>query len=244
MINISYFRLAFALLPALIVVLVIWRWSQEATDANPDSARQSAGPRTAIYALARMILQLSLIGYALTYIFETNHSFVVMAVLAGMLVMSSWIALRTVAEKRLQLFGKALLANCIVNGGLLALVTQVVIGVQPWFSPRTCIMLAGMIFAGGMNSIALFAERYFSEIEHRPEPEARMVAFSGTLIPSINSLFAVGLVSLPGFMTGQILDGASPLIAARYQIMIMLTLFSSVGLTAAVFHQLIKQDDA
>jgi len=60
------------------------------------------------------------------------------------------------------------------------------------------------------------------------------------LIPITNSLLAVGLVSLPGIMTGQILSGVSPLIAVRYQIMVMLMLFSATGLTAALFYQLIR----
>ena len=55
------------------------------------------------------------------------------------------------------------------------------------------------------------------------------------MIPVINALFAVGLVSLPGMMTGQILSGVSPLIAARYQIMVMLMIFSAAGLSTALF---------
>ena len=55
------------------------------------------------------------------------------------------------------------------------------------------------------------------------------------MIPVINSLFAVGLVALPGMMTGQILSGVSPLIAVRYQIMVMCMMFGGAGLSAAVF---------
>ena len=55
------------------------------------------------------------------------------------------------------------------------------------------------------------------------------------LIPVINSLLAVGLVSLPGMMTGQILAGVSPLVAARYQIMVMCMLFAAAGLSVILF---------
>ena len=55
------------------------------------------------------------------------------------------------------------------------------------------------------------------------------------MIPIINSLFAVGLVSLPGMMTGQILSGVSPLVAARYQIMVMCMIFAASGLSTACF---------
>ena len=62
-----------------------------------------------------------------------------------------------------------------------------------------------------------------------------MTAYHAAMIPVINSLFAVGLVSLPGMMTGQILSGVSPLIAARYQIMVMCMIFASAGISTAVF---------
>ena len=55
------------------------------------------------------------------------------------------------------------------------------------------------------------------------------------MIPVINSLFAVGLVSLPGMMTGQILSGVSPLVASRYQIMVMCMIFASAGISTALF---------
>jgi len=55
------------------------------------------------------------------------------------------------------------------------------------------------------------------------------------LIPIINALFAVGLVSLPGMMTGQILSGVSPLVAVRYQIMVMAMIFEASGIATAVF---------
>ena len=99
-----------------------------------------------------------------------------------------------------------------------------------------------MIFAAGMNAISLFAERYFAELNKNLDNSiARNTAYQATLIPTINSLFAVGLVSLPGMMTGQILSGVSPLIAVRYQIMVMLMLFASSGLTAALFYKLLPK---
>jgi putative ABC transport system permease protein len=64
---------------------------------------------------------------------------------------------------------------------------------------------------------------------------AREFAFKAALIPITNALFDVGLVSLPGMMTGQIIAGVDPPIAARYQIMVMCMLFSSAGLSAACF---------
>ena len=70
----------------------------------------------------------------------------------------------------------------------------------------------------------------------------RIEALKASLIPITNSLFAVGLVSLPGMMTGQILSGVSPFIAARYQIMVMCMIFASAGISAASFLALVRAD--
>ena len=67
------------------------------------------------------------------------------------------------------------------------------------------------------------------------EEKAKAIALRTSLIPITNMLIAVGLVSVPGMMTGQILSGVSPLIAVRYQIMVMCMIFGSSGISAAVF---------
>jgi len=61
------------------------------------------------------------------------------------------------------------------------------------------------------------------------------------MIPVINSMFAVGLVALPGMMTGQILSGVSPLIAVRYQIVVMCMLFAASGICAAIYLVLVSR---
>lgn len=228
-------NLALVALPAALVILVLWRWS--------------ANAGASVYALARMVIQLCLIGYVLTYIFATEHPALVLGVLSIMVGISSWIALRSVPERRKELYFKALAATLIVNAAMLTLITQGVLNSQPWYAPSVVIPLAGMVFAVGMNGISLFSERYFAELarnnhDGNKELKARNVAYTATLIPITNSLLAVGLVSLPGMMTGQILSGISPLIAVRYQIMVMLMLFASTGLTAALFYYFIKPSDA
>ena len=226
--TIAIAKLGLVLIPALAVVFVLWRWSHEAL--------------VSLHALARMVIQLILIGYVLTYIFETEYAGLVLVVLSVMLLVSSWIALRPVPAHRLRLYWTALLANTVVNGLLLALITAGVLQSQPWYDPSIVIPLAGMVFAAGMNAIGQFVERFYAELSNQASlVSARNAAYGATMIPTINSLFAVGLVSLPGMMTGQILSGVSPLIAVRYQIMIMLMIFASSGLTAALFYTLVRR---
>ncbi|MGV6852163.1 MAG: ABC transporter permease, partial [bacterium] len=108
--------------------------------------------------------------------------------------------------------------------------------VDHWMTPQYIIPLAGMFFASSMNSISVSAERFQHEIKHlQTIIEARNHAFNAGLISITNSLFAVGLVSLPGMMTGQILSGVSPLIAVRYQIAIMALIFAASGISSALF---------
>jgi putative ABC transport system permease protein len=96
--------------------------------------------------------------------------------------------------------------------------------------------LAGMIFANSMNTVSLAVERLHAEIERGVAyQQARTVALHASFIPIINSMFAVGLVALPGMMTGQILSGVSPLIAAQYQIVVMCMIFGSAGISAVCF---------
>ena len=223
--------LAIAFLPVAVVVLILYRWS--------------LGSGSAMYALVRMLLQLLAIGYVLTYIFEADQPWIVLAALAMMLGTASWIALRPLNVKGRSLYGKALVS--IVLGGVstLLLVTQVVLKIDPWFAPPIMIPLAGMIFATAMNTISIAAERFQAEKQRGAAYiDARATSIRAAIIPLVNSLLAVGLVSLPGMMTGQILSGVDPLIAARYQIVVMCMIFGSSGISSACFLTLLKPLDA
>jgi len=121
-------------------------------------------------------------------------------------------------------------------------VTFGVLNLDPWYEPRYIIPLGGMIFANSMNTVSISAERFESEVSNGQLVDtAKRIAFQTGMIPVINSMFAVGLVALPGMMTGQILSGISPLIAARYQIVVMAMLFAASGLSAAIYLQLVNQ---
>jgi putative ABC transport system permease protein len=218
--------IAIAFIPVAATLAIIFFWS---------SSIKQAG-----IAILRMLLQLLLIGYALDFIFNANNQWIILAVLAFMLIAASWIALGSLPVRRSTLLGYSLLA--IAGGGIfnLVLITQGVLHADPWYQPAITIPLAGMIFSNAMNSVSLAGERLYSELGHHGDyARARNIAFQAAMIPVINSLLAVGLVSLPGMMTGQILAGTSPLIAARYQIIVMCMVFSSAGISTALFLWLI-----
>lgn len=219
---ISFVRLAVAFVPVA-VVLVVW-------------SRWALGVGSPLYAIARMLGQLLLVGFFLAWLFDSGQAWTTVGVLVIMVSASSWIALRTIPQRRQGLLGEALLAVTVGGGLTLLLITQGVLALEPWHAPRVLLPLAGMIFASAMNSISLAAERFYAERERDlAKLEARNTAFRAAMIPVVNSLFAVGLVSIPGMMTGQILAGVSPLIAARYQIMVMCMIFGASGISTAIF---------
>lgn len=220
--SISYSHLLLALIPVAILLGILTRWSVEVGNA--------------LAGLARMAVQLVLVGYVLVHIFRSDSPWVVGLVLFLMIFAASWIALRAVERRRRELFGTAIVSIAISGCGTLLLITQGVLALEPWYLPRYTIPLAGMVFASVMNSVSLAAERLVAESARGIDyPNARLIALNAALIPIINSLFAVGLVSLPGMMTGQILSGVSPMIAVNYQIMVMLMTFGASGLGSVIF---------
>jgi len=203
------------------------------------------GGKRAGMGLVRMLAQLLIIGYFLKYLFEATSAWPVLAVLTVMVVAASWIALGSVAERRSSLFPSALVS--VVVGGTLVLLLVVfgVLQLEPWYLPSKVIPLAGMIYASSMNSISLAAERFFAERRNGAAVlDARRTAYNAALIPIVNTLFAVGLVSIPGMMTGQILSGVSPLVAARYQILVMGMLLGASGIASALFLQRLVRDES
>ena len=218
----SLASLSLAFIPVAVVLVMMAKWS--------------LGPGNALYAVVRMLGQLLLAGYFLSFMFEADSSWVVVAVLIVMVFAASWIGLGSIKENRHLLYKRALLAIGLGGGLVLLLVTQGVLRLDPWYSPRYFVPLAGMIFANAMNAVSLAAERLYAETGRGVEwLEARRMACRAAFIPILNSLFAVGLVSLPGMMTGQILSGVSPLVAVRYQILVMCMIFAASGIATLCF---------
>jgi len=215
-------KLAIAFIPVFFVLVILARWSLP--------------QKRTWHALVRMLVQLLLVGYVLSYIFESDSAWVIGSLLLVMVLFSSWIALNNIESSKKSLFKSAFSAIFISSLLVLIVITQGVLSLEPWYQAKTLVPLAGMVFANGMNSVSLCGERFFSELKRGEEYiNARNIAFKASMIPNINALFAVGVVSLPGMMTGQILAGVSPFIAARYQIMVMCMVFASAGLASAIF---------
>ena len=220
-------NLLLGFLPVMLLIVVMKLWGLNALQP--------------IYANFRMLIQLLLIGYVLTYIFETDQPIVILLVILFMILMSSWIALRPLQERGIKAFIVVAASLGLSGLAVLFLISQFIVELPRWFEPSFIIPIAGMIFANSMNTVSLAGERFFTEQERgKNYREARKIALETAMIPQINTLLAVGLVSLPGMMTGQILSGIEPLTAARYQIMVMCMIFSTAGLSAVTYMSLKK----
>ena len=215
-------NLMLGFIPVAVLILVMRFWGLNITSS--------------LYANSRMLIQLLLIGYVLTYIFETDQPIIIGLVVLFMILMSAWIAMRPLKEKGIYSFIVIFLSLALSGLAVLFLISQFIVDLPRWFEPSFIVPIAGMIFANSMNTVSLAGERFFIERDRGEHyKSSRKISLETALIPQINALFAVGLVSLPGMMTGQILSGIEPLMAARYQIMVMCMIFSTAGLSAVTY---------
>lgn len=208
--------------------------------------------RDLIIGTIRTFAQLFILGYILKFVFDLNNVVLVLSVFGFMVFFAAWTIYSRVKEKEIPFFFPIFI-SMVVSFFLVAyLVTAVVVKVEPWWEPRYFIPLGGMVIGNSMNAIAIAIERMMGDMRNkRSEIEMKLClgansieassdivknAMQAGMIPSINSMMAVGMVFIPGMMTGQILAGADPITAIKYQIvvMIMLTGSTTIGTLISV----------
>jgi len=210
------------------------------------SAKLSLGiERKVLIATIRCYLQLLILGIFLGVIFEMAGFAEIMACYALMCAFAVHHILKSEISHSRELFLPTTLT--IFGTGFLVtlIVTYFMLDISPWYSPRFFIPLGGMVLGNSMNGIAVAFHRYFDEIRLRKDEILEMLSLGASnweaalpsirtavqagLIPTINSAATAGIVWIPGMMTGQILGGAPPLEAAKYQILIFLMILGSVS---------------
>lgn len=183
----------------------------------------------------RATVQLLLVGFWLQYLFHSDNLFFVLLTWLAMLLtatLSAWERL-----KRRSFFFSIFFFSMATSSLLVVLYTlQWVLGLEPWFAPQYSVPLAGMVIGYTLNAVTLVADRLESSLRReRSLVEAalalgatpvqaaehlRAQALQAGMIPLFNYLSVVGIVQLPGMMTGQLIAGALPIDAVRYQILI------------------------
>lgn len=194
----------------------------------------------------RTFVQLFIMGYVLRIVFAMSNMMVVIGVFAFMIFFAAWTIHGRVKDRQIRFFMPVFLSMIFSYFLVSYIVTAVVVNVKPWWEPRYFIPLGGMVIGNSMNAIAISLERLIRELKsRRAEIEMKLClgassreasqeilknAMQAGMIPSINSMMAVGMVFIPGMMTGQILAGSDPLTAIKYQIVVMVMLSGSTAL--------------
>jgi putative ABC transport system permease protein len=213
--------------------------------------------RDLVVGTIRTFVQLFLLGYVLKFIFKLDNAALVLAVFGFMILFAAWEIRSRVKERQVALFWPLFLSMMISYVVVSYMVTAVVVNVEPWWKPQYFIPLAGMVIGNSMNAIAIALERLLGELrKRRLEVEAKLClgadykeasndmfrnAMRAGMIPSINAMMGVGIVFIPGMMTGQILAGANPLQAVRYQIVVMIMLVGSTAIGAFLVVYLVRK---
>lgn len=200
-------------------------------------------------AAIRMIAQLSLLTMVLKWVFEQDSILIVTAIL---LLMGAFATYEIRARQKTPFLGfwsLGLGGIPMVGVGILVLsfTLTTVVEPDPWYAPRYAIPLFGMMLGNSLTAVAIALDQVTKGAKQRQnEVNDRLAlgmsrfeamlpivrdAISTGLMPSINAMAAAGVVSIPGMMTGQILAGADPGNAVRYQIMILFSIAGTTGIT-------------
>ena len=203
--------------------------------------------KSLLIASARTVVQLLLIGVLLEWIFSHNQPWIVIVVMLIMTLIAGITATSRLQRRYQGIWFTTLLSmwasSWLVGGYAMLLVFR---GVEHWYQPQYAIPLLGMILGNTLNGISIGLNTFLeATVADRDRIEMRLSlganrweagrplvqqAVRTGMIPIINSMMIVGLVSLPGMMTGQLLAGASPLQAVRYQIVIMFLIASATAI--------------
>ena len=213
--------------------------------------------RDLIIGTVRTFVQLFALGYLLNIIFSLDRIWWVLILFLFMIFFAAWTIRGRIREKQVAFFFPIFFSMLLSYFLVSYLVTAVLVGAKPWWQPQYFIPLSGMVIGNSMNAIAVSLERFMGELKKQryeietmlclganyKEASHAMVqsAIRAGMIPSINSMMAVGLVFIPGMMTGQILAGADPLVAIRYQIVVMVMLVGSTAIGSFMVVYLVRK---
>ncbi|MBE9014653.1 iron export ABC transporter permease subunit FetB [Chroococcidiopsis sp. CCALA 051] len=223
----------------------------------------SAGQRLGLewslaIATVRTILQLFVVGAILDIIFRLDNPWAVLAVVLVMLTIAAVVSRNRIGKKIPRLLPLVWVSIFVSTAFTLSYVNLLIVQPQKWYEPQYIIPLAGIILGNAINGAAIAGERLVStinasqlEIEthlslgatpQQAVAQYRKDAIRAGLIPILNQMMVIGIVTLPGIITGQILSGVSPLDAASYQILVMFMLaFTNLATAILVTQGLCRQ---
>jgi len=200
------------------------------------------------YASIRTVVQLLLVGFVLQRVFEINTVIALLPVVLFMLVIAAHTASGRPAFRFRGMGMLSFSVMTVTSLGVTITATGLIIGVEPWFRPSYLIPLLGMVLGNTMNGVSLATDHFLESVKEKGHEIEMELALGATrweaarrpvaeavrrgMIPIVNSMMVVGVVSLPGMMTGQILAGSDPTVAVKYQIMVMFLIAAGASMGA------------
>lgn len=208
--------------------------------------------RQILIASIRMTIQLTIMGYILMFVFNNSSWWLTSIMIMIMIIFAIYNSIKSV-KVTMSPELKRIITFSIIIGAISTTVFFIIIVLQvkPWFNPQYFIPIAGMILGNSMTGISLGANKLCNDIQEKrieienslmlgatPVSATRVIvnsAFDSSILPTMNNMLTIGIVSIPGMMTGQILSGTFPLTAIKYQIGIMLAILGSTALSNVIF---------
>lgn len=226
--------------------------------------RKLALEKQLAYSTVRSLMQLIAIGYILDIVFAIDNWLIVLGILGIMIAIASIVTRNRIDQKLPGLLATVILSLVASSAFTLGYVILLIVQPDRWYEPRYLIPLAGMLFGNAMNAASLAGDRLLNAINrNRLEIETHLClgatgkqaiasyqreAIRTGLIPTLNNMIVIGLVSLPGMFTGQVLGGSNPRDAASYQILILfaivlVNLMSTILITEGIYKRFFNQDE-
>ena len=209
--------------------------------------------RRIVVSSVRCFMQLLAAGFLLTYLFEFQTWWLVALVLAAMVIAATQIAVSRVKSRIPGLVPSVFMSLFVSSLVVGFIVVEGVVHADPWFNARQVVPIVGMIMGNAMAAVAVAIDRLFSDLDARASEMFSLTALGATpreaaapslkaaigagMTPVLANMSAAGIVTFPGMMTGQLLAGADPLSAAKYQIVVilMLSAANTVAIVTACF---------
>lgn len=205
--------------------------------------------RRILVSTVRAFIQLLALGLVLRWVFVNQSWWLITLIIVSMLVAGTQIALSRTQSTMKGLWFEVFVTLTLSMVIVVVLVVQVIVAPDPWYDARIMLSLVGMILGNGVAAVAVALDRLLSDMDSRTDEIFAMVALGATpreaampsirqsvsagLIPTISTMSAAGIVTIPGMMAGQIIAGADPVTAATYQILV-LVMISAVTILADI----------
>ena len=203
--------------------------------------------RSLALASVRTVVQLLLVGLVLQWVFQLDRWYVVLALAVVMTLIAGHTASRRSQRSYRDMWLVTVVSVWASSWMVTAFALFVVIrGKESWYQPQFAIPLLGMVLGNTLNGISVGLATFTDTLVVRRAEVESLLALGATrwesarmpmrdairtgMIPIINSMMVVGIVSLPGMMTGQLLSGTSPIEAVKYQIVVMFLIASATAL--------------